>query len=297
MALLSPRDLGLLPDEVSRPLRGLLGLSRLRLALGDKGSSPPDVKQIEQDLADLGAATGDAELAEKVRRDLETKYAREKDTRRAEALRDMKKTLFGPEANSIAVQRSPDGTPSTTDPGASGSDTAPSHGLSVPPGPTKGIPPVVRGTPLPPLETTTPQQDKTAAHPQDKQSRSPAPKTSTPVPTTRRRDARKPANASRDLEDESRQLLIRVVNAWEWERGRTPLVRVIPGLGQSQVGNPLCEEGEDDKEFIKKVERLLGPPPLSNAERCLAVAMRKRNIAEVRAVVALRKIRAQTVSR
>jgi hypothetical protein len=299
VALLGPRDLGALSDEMGRPMRGLLGLSRLRLALGDKGSSPLGLEQIEQGLADLDAATGDAELAEGLRQGLEVKYTREKDTRRVRALRDMKKSRSRPDAGLVAGRRSPDETPSATKLGDPGSETAPSHGPPVPPGPANGIRPEVKGsaTPLPPLDTTAPVRGGTAAPRQDEQRPPPAKTTSTSAPITRGRDARTPANRSRNLDEEARRLLIRVVRAWEQERVRTPLVRVIPGPDQPQAGNPLCDEGEDDKEFIKEVGHSLGAPPLSNAERCLAVALRKRNVEIIRTVHALRTIRAQPASR
>src|SRR5262249_16818508 len=79
-------DLEPLSPGLPATARGLRSLSELQDALEARGQAPPDMERLEQDLADLRAATGDAGLVQQVRRALTTKYDREKRTPAAQAL-------------------------------------------------------------------------------------------------------------------------------------------------------------------------------------------------------------------
>ena len=107
----------------------------------------------------------------------------------------------------------------------------------------------------------------------------------------------------RDLEDLGSRLTQRLLDDWNREQSevKTRWVRWIafaekaPGavrIPPPPQGTRKDDRGEiDDDEFLKKIEEAIGPPPLSAAERTLALLLHRKGMDVYRVAADLKSVR------
>jgi hypothetical protein len=257
-----------LDAALERPARGLQGLSELQSALGSRPwRTRPHVEYLKLCLKDVLGATGDATLVSRLREALAAKCTREGYRPQADALRDIKR-----------VDPARGGTGPTAKAGQG--IPAGSGGPIPPPGGAQGTHPPINEPPdLPPIATGEGSGGEDG-------------------------DAKRIDAAMKKLRPELEA---------EWRKGRAELgqsvtaylqeVKVTPvpppvipapnrsGLGTTPVKVAPADDTQDEA-FIKEVEKILGPPPLTPAERAFALRLKGKLAKPARVAALLKAARA-----